>query len=81
VRDPARISRIIEKLRAAWMSSPDLRLGQLVTNLGGVSRSYKLQQTAAPDEWPIEAHHCTDPFYVEDSELEAALDAFLSRKA
>lgn len=31
MRDPARIDRIIEKLRAVWRESPDLRLGQLVS--------------------------------------------------
>lgn len=33
MRDPERIDRIINKLRALWHSSPDLRLGQLVANL------------------------------------------------
>ena len=31
MRDPARIDRMIEKLRTAWHSSPDLRLGQLLS--------------------------------------------------
>ncbi len=33
MRDPARISRIIEKLHRAWYAHPDLRLGQLVHHL------------------------------------------------
>lgn len=33
MRDPARINRMIELLRAAWLASPDLRLGQLIVNL------------------------------------------------
>lgn len=33
MRDPARIDRIVSKLRAAWKASPDLRLGQLVSNI------------------------------------------------
>lgn len=33
MRDPARIDRVIELLRAAWHASPDLRLGQLISNL------------------------------------------------
>ena len=33
MRDPARIDRIIELLRAYWKANPDLRLGQIVTNL------------------------------------------------
>jgi uncharacterized protein YihD (DUF1040 family) len=34
VRDPARIDRMIEKLRQHWHRNPDIRLGQLVVNLG-----------------------------------------------
>ena len=30
MRDPARIDRILELLRAYWMHYPDLRLGQIV---------------------------------------------------
>src|SRR4029077_5663914 len=33
MRDPARIDRIIGLLRDIWLESPDMRLGQLVTNL------------------------------------------------
>lgn len=33
MRDPKRIDRIINKLRAYWQSQPDLRLGQIVHNL------------------------------------------------
>lgn len=32
-RDPARIERILELLRVEWLKNPDLRLGQLATNL------------------------------------------------
>lgn len=35
MRDPARIGRVLEKLRALWLSKPDLRFGQLVKNLVG----------------------------------------------
>lgn len=30
MRNPERINRIVEKLRAAWLTHPDLRLTQLV---------------------------------------------------
>ncbi len=30
MRDPARIDRIVNKLRRLWHANPDLRLGQLV---------------------------------------------------
>lgn len=32
MRDPNRIPRIVEKLRALWLAHPDLRLGQIVVN-------------------------------------------------
>lgn len=32
MRDPARIPRMLDALRRAWERSPDLRLGQLVSN-------------------------------------------------
>jgi uncharacterized protein YihD (DUF1040 family) len=38
VRDPARIDRILRKLRAYWQANPDLRLGQIVVNAGRMSR-------------------------------------------
>ena len=34
MRDPARIDRMLEKLRVLWTAHPDQRLGQLVVNLG-----------------------------------------------
>lgn len=43
MRDPARIDRILGKLRAYWMTHPDLRLGQLVVNMassGGADTFY-----------------------------------------
>ena len=33
MRDPARIARVLEKLRALWLTYPDMRLGQLLLNL------------------------------------------------
>lgn len=33
MRDPKRINPIIERLRAIWLSSPDLRLSQLILNV------------------------------------------------
>ena len=32
MRDPARIDDVLAALRAAWVESPDLRLGQLIVN-------------------------------------------------
>lgn len=36
LRDPERIDRIIAKLTILWRRDPDLRLGQLVSNLKGL---------------------------------------------
>jgi hypothetical protein len=33
MRDPARIDRMIERLREIWHASPDMRLGQLLVNV------------------------------------------------
>lgn len=38
MRDPARIDRILKKLRQVWHEVPDWRLGQLVSNLIGPGR-------------------------------------------
>lgn len=35
MRDPARIDRILAKLRAYWKAYPDLRLAQIVVNATG----------------------------------------------
>lgn len=35
MRDPARIDRIVDKLRRVWYANPDQRLGQLLHNLLG----------------------------------------------
>lgn len=32
MRDPARIDRILDKIRAYWRANPDLRLAQIVVN-------------------------------------------------
>ena len=65
MRDPDRINRIIEKLRLAWHSRPDLRLCQLVENLG---LSCEIRGTE---------DHCI--FYVEDDLLEVKLDAWMEQ--
>lgn len=33
MRDPARIDRMIDKLRKYWKCYPDLRLGQIIENM------------------------------------------------
>jgi uncharacterized protein YihD (DUF1040 family) len=37
MRDPERIPEVLEVLRVAWESHPDLRLGQLLWNLRDIN--------------------------------------------
>ena len=37
-RDPARIDRILDKLREVWERNPDLRLAQLVVKAAGANQ-------------------------------------------
>lgn len=47
MRDPERIDRVIEKVRAYWKKYPDQRLGQLIMN---VDRG----EAGWPDIWEVE---------------------------
>jgi hypothetical protein len=38
VRDPKRIKAVLAAVRDAWLSSPDLRLGQLLVNATGAGK-------------------------------------------
>jgi uncharacterized protein YihD (DUF1040 family) len=62
MRDPARINRIIDKLRKAWLTSPDLRLGQLVMTAVAFGQEEQVN----------------DIFYIEDDVTEHGLDIMLS---
>ena len=63
MRDPARIDRIIEKLRLAWKETPDQRLGQLLVNL-----AYADNLTPS----------VSDVWVMEDEKWEAAIDYWLA---
>ena len=64
MRDPNRIDPILARLRAAWIASPDLRLGQLLAcslAIGGAEDKFARLFNAecpefgavnAPIEWP-----------------------------
>jgi len=64
MRDRNRIYRIVDKLRATWIRSPDLRLGQLVMNAIAFAKNDGVN----------------DIFYVEDDETERGLDIMRSRQ-
>jgi uncharacterized protein YihD (DUF1040 family) len=38
LRDPARIEVLLELLRQYWKQNPDLRIGQIITNLSSSKR-------------------------------------------
>lgn len=65
MRDPARIDRILGKLRKVWYSAPDQRLAQLVFNCID-SQGRGRDENGRP----------TDTFYIEDDVVESGLDAF-----
>ena len=68
MRDPSRIDRIIEKLRAAWHASPDLRLGQLVETATIVGQNSERGRRDG----------AKDPFYAEDEWTERGFDKLLA---
>lgn len=47
MRDPERIDRILDVLRAYWMANPDLRLAQIVVNAAN-------PRTPAPEVFCLE---------------------------
>lgn len=64
MRDPKRITRILGKLGQLWRSAPDYRLGQMVVNLTADARRWGETNAAV--------------FYIEDADLEKALDHVLA---
>ena len=69
MRDPKRIPRLIEKLGYVWIQNPDIRLCQLVTNLGS---NHGMVATA------LDSRLVVDVFHVEDDLIEAELDRRLA---
>ena len=66
MRNPARIERIINKLRTVWQDSPDMRLGQLLDNLRALVDKNKFESRGV------------DMFFMEDDLLEEQLDIELA---
>lgn len=62
-RDPKRIPRMLRSLEALWYTMPDMRLGQLVETL------------VATDPYYADS----TPFYVEDEDMEVAIEKLLAR--
>lgn len=70
MRDPKRIDTIIGLLRSYWHTNPDLRLGQIISNL-------------TPDRFGLDTvcGPVADPFSVEDTEWEDILRTQLRKIA
>ena len=69
MRDPERIDRILSLIKAYWNTYPDLRLGQMLSNLAADNE--KRQGIISVGQ---------DPFYLEDEELEETLRYLLRAK-
>lgn len=69
MRDPDRIDRVLSKLSVYWKANPDLRLGQIVSNLTQKARTWILEeaQRASYQEWSDTLRHAI--FYIEDDEI------------
>lgn len=78
MRDPNRIPRILNLLRAYWEENPDLRLGQIVVNLTP-DQNHISVLCARDTDYPFETD-MANPFYVEDDEWEQALRNELLKK-
>lgn len=72
MRDPERIERITNKLRTLWTHSSDSRFFQLLCNSLLVNH-YKAKRN---DE---DLMYLNDPFFFEDSAVEAKLDELLTK--
>ncbi len=60
MRDPKRIERILEELKAFWTNNPDLRLGQVLVNL---IESYQCH------DGPWQMINLAEVFYIEDDTI------------
>ena len=60
MRDPNRISEILQKLGDVWTRNPDLRLGQIIVNATMIAK-----QGAVDDR---------DVFYIKDEDLLMGLE-------
>jgi hypothetical protein len=69
MRDPARITHVLEALRTFWQAHPDLRLCQIVGNF--------LEDVSVPDSqralWLREPQMTSRAYHTEDDVLESWL--------
>lgn len=68
MRDPKRIGKIVYNLLQYWIRNPDLRLGQIISNIAG-DRGHNVRVSMHGAGWTV-----ADPFYMEDEEVIAWLE-------
>lgn len=76
MREHARIERMLSLLRSYWHTYPDLRLGQIVSNMANEVREKKRAGTITTADF-----RPADPFNVEDTDMEEALKDFIAKAA
>tara|TARA_R100001244_G_scaffold132233_2_gene107637 strand:- start:2349 stop:2660 length:312 start_codon:yes stop_codon:yes gene_type:complete len=69
MRDPDRISKILKKLQIIWQAQPDLRLGQLLTNLSG--RRVEFSRGGSGYDWQ---ERYPDLYQIDDDEWMAKIN-------
>ncbi|MDB5280847.1 MAG: hypothetical protein JWR61_5802 [Ferruginibacter sp.] len=69
MRDKARILPVLMRIAHAWMQHPDLRLGQIITNLSG--QNIEISPGA-------KTHAGKDMFSIEDEDLAEVFENYLN---
>jgi len=80
MRDPARIDRILEKLRRVWELDNDMRFGQLTYNLFWQMPQTKRVTVKIEGGRDATFRETIDPFHVEDDVFEAFLDRLIEAR-
>ena len=65
MRDPARISKLLQALEEAWHCDPDCRLGQLIVGATNFSGRKVV---------------CPEVFYLEDEDMLRGIEEFVARR-
>ena len=89
MRDPARIERILDKIKEIWVRQPDTRFNQLVHNLKAAYSSSNNNagevMSYSKNEYPngaavfnLDVSH-VDLFNLEDDKFELFLDEYIAK--
>lgn len=72
MRDPNRISRVMQKIQTVWLGAPDLRFWQL---MGILKNRYAIDKFPERKTFEVKTD---DLFYLEDEDFEKVLDNLIS---